>query len=117
MPAPQVEQHIGQQLPRAVVRHLPAAIDIDHGNAPGGQQVFTPGVHPEGKNRRVLQQPDLVRGVRIARLGERLHIVPDRYIVTQPQVCDLQRGRCVARLRLDRHHSTISNSSQALNSR
>ena len=100
-----------------MVRHLPAAIDIDHGNAPGGQQVFSPGVHPQGKNRRVLQQPDLVRGARIARLRERLHVSPDRHIVMQPQVCDLQRRCCVAHVRFDPHHSTISNSSQALNSR
>ena len=62
--APQIEQQVGDELARAVVRHLAAAVDLDDRDAVVAQQVLAAAGEPERVDRRMLGQPDLVGGRR-----------------------------------------------------
>ena len=59
--AAQVDQRIDDELPRAVVGHLPAAVDADHRDVAGREQVLGPAVQALREDRRVLEEPDFVR--------------------------------------------------------
>jgi hypothetical protein len=68
--AAQVEQNVGDDLPRPVICDLAAAIDARDGNPiPAQQMLWLPGL-PEGVNRRVLEEPQLVGRRRRPRRAE-----------------------------------------------
>ena len=116
--APQVAEHIDDQLPGAVVGDLPATIDLERGNAVVAQQVLAPTGETERVDRRMLGQPDLVRRVVRARRGERLHRAPRGLVVGPPECTDEWQLRAdpiapewLALLRRTSaigHHSTIA---------
>ena len=67
---PQVEQRIGHDLAGAVVGHLAAAVDVDHRDVARHQHVLGLAGLAEGEHRIVLDQPQLVGRVVVARIGE-----------------------------------------------
>ena len=76
----QVDEQIHHQLARAVVGDLPAAVDLDHRDVGGAQQMLRLARLPEGVDRRMLQPPQLVGGVVVAPVGEGLHRAPGRLV-------------------------------------
>ncbi len=56
----QVQQRVQHDLPRAVVGHLPAAIDVDHGDITRHQHVLILAGLAEREHGIVLDQPQLV---------------------------------------------------------
>ncbi len=79
--AAEVDEQVGDHLPRPVIGDLPAAIDLDHGNAGVAPQMLAAPGEPERVHRRMLGQPDLVGGTRVARVGERLHRAPAALVI------------------------------------
>ena len=67
--APQVDQQVRDELPRAVIRDLTAAIDLDHRMPFVAQQVLATAGETERVDRRMLGQPDLVGCRERARIG------------------------------------------------
>ncbi|CAM2147993.1 hypothetical protein PT2222_10359 [Paraburkholderia tropica] len=95
-PASQIEQQIGHDLARPVIRDLAAAVDLDERNtAVGDEQMLGLAGLPERENGRMLDQPDFVRGIGVALIGERAHGVEARLVglVAAPT----HDGRCEAR--------------------
>ena len=89
--AAHVDQRIDDELSGGVVGHLPASIDLQHRNFPGREQVRAIRVHAEGEYRLVLEQPDFIRAVRIALLGEALHCAPGWLIGDTAEPSHLRR--------------------------
>ena len=101
----EIEQHIDHRLPGAVVGDLAAAVDGDDRDADVAEQVFTLAGLPEGKDRRVLDDPQFVRCFRRAGGGEMLHGLPARHVV------------CAAEAAQQKAHNTTLTSGCELNSR
>ena len=76
----QVEQWIGHDLARAVVGDLAAAVDRHDRDLARQQHVFPFAGLAEREHRIVFEQPQLIGRVRPARVGERLHRVPDGFV-------------------------------------
>src|SRR5262249_43056413 len=111
---PQVEERIHDELPGAMIRDLPAAIDFEYGDAVLAQHMLAPPCQPERVDGRVLGEPELVAGRRSARRGERLHRAPGRLVCGRAQF-PYARSHSGARRR--RHQSTITTCGCADNSR
>src|SRR5690606_32507428 len=96
--AAQVHHRIDHQLARTVIGYLAAAIDVDHRDVAGGEHVFRLAVEAHGEHRRMLQEPDLVRGVVVAFGGERLHLPPGGFIRNvRAQVAEQRQLRSIHR--------------------
>ncbi|CAM5247458.1 hypothetical protein RLIN73S_05283 [Rhodanobacter lindaniclasticus] len=89
--AAQVDQRVADDLAGAVVGHLAAAIDRHHRNVAGRQHVLHLAGLAEGEHRVVLQQPQLVRRVRRAVVGERAHRPPRRLVRLAAEAANVQR--------------------------
>ena len=80
--APQVDQRIDHELARAVIGHLPAAIDLHHRDIPAARararaRAFIPSVNTGGCSRNQISS-----GVsRAALIGEALHGAPGRLVL------------------------------------
>ena len=83
--AADVDEWIDHELAGTVIGHLPAAIDLDHGDVAGGEHVARVGVQAQREHRRMLEQPDLVRRVLVARVGDALHLAPGGLVVDLAQ--------------------------------
>ena len=83
--APQIDERVDHELAGSVVGHLAAAVDLDHRDVAGREQVFRLGVEPERKHALVLAEPDLVGRRLVASVGEFLHRPPDRFIDLQAE--------------------------------
>ena len=79
--AREVEQQVGDELARAVIGHLSAAVDLQRRDAVVAQQVLAAPGESERVDRRMLGQPDFVLRAGVARVGERLHRTPRRDVV------------------------------------
>src|SRR6185369_4247418 len=79
--AADVDEWIDHELAGAVIGDLPAAIDLHDGNVAGREHVAGVAVQTLCEHRRMLEQPDLVRRVRIARVGDALHLAPGRDVL------------------------------------
>ncbi len=67
-----------------MIGDLPTAVHLDHRNITGRQHVFGLAGLALGEHRGMLNQPQLVvRGIFVARVGESLHVAPDRFIIRQ----------------------------------
>ena len=85
----QVDQQIGDELAGAVVGDLAAAVDVHQRDAGRVlQQVFGLARLAEGKYRRMLEQPDLVGGGRLAGRGKRPHRLERRRVVHHAEALD-----------------------------
>ena len=71
----QVEQRIRDELSRTVKGDLPAAVDARDRDRRLPQQMLEPAGLSERVDRRVLEQPQLVRGRGVARRGEAAHVL------------------------------------------
>ena len=80
----QVVEQIRDELPRAVVGNLPAAIDLERRNAVIAQQVVVAARKTERIDRRMLSQPDFIACTDATRGGERLHCAPGRLVLGAP---------------------------------
>src|SRR5690606_20950321 len=89
----QVQQRVGDDLAGAVVGHLPAPVDLHHGNVARCQHVLGFAGLAEGEHRIVLHQPQFVRAVLATRVSEGLHRAPHRLVCAAPQVPDQQLAR------------------------
>lgn len=72
-PACEINEEIGDPLSGTVIGHLTAAITADDGYGTGIENIRRVGIAPQGKDRRVLQEPDLIRGRFLALTGEGAH--------------------------------------------
>src|ERR1039457_4996076 len=90
--AAQVEQGVNHQLAWSVIRDLTAAIDGHNGNITGIEHMFAAGIEAERKHRRMLGEPDLIVGRRIAAVGKLLHRPPGRLISHESQPSNLRNG-------------------------
>ncbi|MNY32374.1 hypothetical protein D3C86_1665850 [compost metagenome] len=88
--AAQVQQQVGHDLARPVISDLSATIDLDDGNRGIGREQVrgVPGL-AERVDRRVLDQPDLVRRVGRAGLGIGAHGVETGRVRLQTPLDDL----------------------------
>src|SRR5690349_6752222 len=94
--AADVDEWIDDELAGAMVGHLPAAIDLHHRDVAGREHVARVAVQPLREHRRMLEQPDLVRRVRVARVGDALHFAPGGDVVNSPKPAnEWCRGRVV----------------------
>ncbi|MBK6336890.1 MAG: hypothetical protein IPF60_14460 [Betaproteobacteria bacterium] len=103
---PQVEQQVRDQLARTMVGDLPAAVDLDRGDAVVAQQVLAAAGEAQRVDGRVLGQPDFVGRAGGAGVGERLHRAPGRQVGGAAQRPDQRAGG----RRFVRHQSTIDTS-------
>ena len=78
-----IKQRINHQLPRSVKRDLATTVDLHDWNVAWRQQMLFAGVEAHRKNRWVFYKPDLVGCIFIARVGELLHLVPERHVLLQ----------------------------------
>ncbi len=85
-----IEQTIHHHLPRTVVSHLTAAIDLDHWNSARRQQMLGLAGHALGKHRRMLDPPQFVQRIRITVLGKRAHGGEDRFVGPMVQAAQQQ---------------------------
>ena len=83
--AADVDEWIDDELAGTVIGDLPAAVDLDHGDVAGGEHVARVCIHAEREHRRMLEQPDLVGRIRIARVGDALHFAPGGLVVHAAQ--------------------------------
>ena len=58
---PKIEQKIGNQLAGAVIGDLSTSIRVDHGDVTGAVHMLRLAVAPEGEDRWMLKQPQLIR--------------------------------------------------------
>jgi len=93
-----VQQQVGDQLARAMISHLPAAIDLYDRDIARQQQMFGFAGLALGEHWRVLDQPDFVGGIAATFVGEALHGMPDRLISHLAKFAKAQRAR---------HHNTM----------
>ncbi len=68
-----IDQKINDELTRAVVRHIAAAVAVDQRDAVDMGACSVTAFKAHGKHRRMLQQPNFVIGRRRARVRECLH--------------------------------------------
>src|SRR5690606_609064 len=107
----QVDENVSDDLTRAVIRHLPAPVDLHDRDIAGREHVRAVRVQSEREDRRMLDEPDLVGGLGGAPLRECPHLVPDRLERPATEVADddLGRGSGVSGRTASRGaHSTIS---------
>src|SRR5690554_502750 len=71
---------------------LPALLDLDRRYILGGQYMLGLARLPLSEYRRMLQQPDLIRGVGVTLGGELPHGFQRELVVHQPQMSDYQLG-------------------------
>src|SRR5690606_34106386 len=93
----QVQQRIQHDLPGTVVGHLAAAVHVQYRDVARRQHVLRLAGLAQGEDRLVLDQPQLVRGVRAARVGEALHRPPHRLVGLATEVEHRCRRRGEAR--------------------
>ena len=102
----QIEQHVDDELARAVIRHLAAAIDLHDRNIAGREHVAAVRAHSEREDGRMLDEPNLVARRRAALDRKALHLAP--HVWERPET-EIANERCVHGLR----QSTIRISSFA----
>ncbi len=89
MPPLQIQQHISDELARAVVGDLPPAVYLEHRDgAIGARQVLGSARDSIGIDRRVLEEPDLVRRGRSPCRGEGLHRLPGLFVGDEAEATD-----------------------------
>src|SRR5690606_6389831 len=117
--APQVDEDVRNDLTRAVIRDLTAAVDLHDRDVAGRKEMRSVGIEAEREYRRVLDEPDLVRRLRGAPLGEVAHLLPDRVERPTAEIADEDAGWGGGVLGRDRRgaHSTISISAFEVSSR
>src|SRR5574343_17569 len=86
--ARQVEQHVDHYLARAVVGHLATAVDLDQRYTDVAQDVLRLAGLAEGVDRRVLDDPQLVRRFGCAGGREVLHGLEGRLVIDPAQAFD-----------------------------
>ena len=110
----QVDQRVRDELAGTVVGDLSAAVDVHDGNAVVAPQVLAPARQSQRVDGRMLGEPDLVDGLRIARGGERLHRAPRRRVVGEAEFADRDGSGSVGRRRRGvhqcRHSPSTTNS-------
>src|ERR1019366_3178623 len=82
----QVNERIDDELSGPVIGDLATAIDLQHGNVAGREQVGAACVHAEREDRRVLEKPDLIRAFAVTLVGEFLHRTISGLVVCAPQM-------------------------------
>jgi hypothetical protein len=90
--APEINERIHHQLTWPVVRHLSATIDLDNRNIAGRQHVSRAGIHPKREDRRMLQEPDLVRSGSVALISQALHGSPCGLVFNTPKAANDRPG-------------------------
>ncbi len=88
-----------------MIGDLPAAIDLDHRNVARRKDVLAFRVEPQGKDGRMLEQPDLVRSGGIALVGEALHRAPGGLVGHEPEVTNERRNAHAESVRTGRRAS------------
>ena len=88
-----VDEDVDDRLAGSVVRHLPPAVRRGDRNPPRGMHVLAPPRLPEGVDRGMLDQPDLVRRVPGARVRERSHVRNRALPVPAPEPAKTDFGR------------------------
>ena len=81
----EIDQQVGDELARAVVGDLAAAVDLDHRYADVAQQVLGLAGLAEREHRRMFEQPQFVGSVGAALGGEGLHRTPGRFVFDYSQ--------------------------------
>jgi hypothetical protein len=89
---PEINERIHHQLAWTVVRHLSTAIDLNNRNIAGRQHVSRAGIHPKREDRRMLQEPDLVRSGSVALIGKALHGSPCGLVFNTPKAANDRPG-------------------------
>ena len=62
----QVDERVRDELPRTVIGHLAAAVDLHERHAVVAQHVLPPAGETQRVDRRMLGEPELVFAVRVA---------------------------------------------------
>ena len=83
--ASNIHQRVSHDLARSVIGHLAAAVHLDHRDVTRRKHVLCLAGLALGENRRMLNQPQFVAAVFIARVGKRLHSPPDRFVLGQSE--------------------------------
>ena len=86
----QVEQRVHHHLAGTVIGNLAAAIDVLQRDGRTARQVLGAAGETRGVDRRVLQQPQFVRRILLARAGELAHRRVGRPIINQAQLPDIR---------------------------
>src|ERR1017187_2809546 len=94
----QVNERIDDELPGTVIGHLSAAIDLQHWNFAGCDEVRTARVHPQREDGGVLEKPDLIGACGTARGGKALHGMPGGFVVHAAKMTNDGRGDGVSSL-------------------
>src|SRR5688572_1029624 len=74
--AADVDEWIDHELAGAVIGHLAATVDLDHGDIARGEYVAGVGIEAQREHRGMFEHPDLVRRVLVACVGDALHLAP-----------------------------------------
>src|SRR5215813_2840526 len=94
----EVDERVDDELAGAVISDVATAIGLDHGNAVSGLRVLR--ALPQRVDRRVLEQPQLIRGIARPSRGEILHCCERRQIGGTAEALDFDG--------IDESHSTIT---------
>jgi hypothetical protein len=89
----QVEQGIDDPLTGPVIGDLSAAVAEDDGNISWREDMFGPGVHTQGIDRRMLHEPQRIRSMGVALIGVLAHRLPHGRVGRQSPIPDLRWGR------------------------
>ena len=81
----QVEQRIHDQLTGSVKSYLATTVYRNHRDIRRCQEMFAVRIDAEGVDGRVLQEPDLIGGLRPPLVGEGGHFAKCRRVVDQPE--------------------------------
>ena len=89
----QIDQRIGDDLAGSVVGHLAAAVAAHDLDRAGVEHVLVAPGDALGEDRRMLAEPELVGGRRLARGGERAHRVDREVVGNRAEHLDDHRPR------------------------
>jgi hypothetical protein len=73
-PTPEVQQRVDHQLAWTMVSDLSTTVGLDDRNGMGVEDMVGAGSKPQGKDRRMLHQPDLIRRVGLSMGGKGPHL-------------------------------------------
>src|SRR5690606_21662098 len=86
----QIDKQVADDLAGAVICHLAAAIDLNHRNIAGRDDMLGLAGLALRKHARMLQQPHFIECVCIARIGEGAHCIPHGLIIGEAELADTQ---------------------------
>jgi acyl-CoA synthetase (AMP-forming)/AMP-acid ligase II len=89
-PATQVQQGVGHHLAGAVVGDLSTAVAGDDRDIAGCQHMARLGMHAQGVDRRMLDEPQRIRRMGVALVGVLAHRLPHRRIGRQSPIPDFR---------------------------